>query len=275
MALRTPAATLLAALLFFAGALPSASRAQVEPSPYDEQAALAYSQAALGRQMREHAFLDSQRNPVRLADYRGKPLVVNLVYTACDHTCPLVIESLRDAVAVAQDAFGADSFAVVTIGFDSGTDTPAQMRAYAHGRGVKVPNWTFLSGDDETIAKLSEDLGFIFFPSPRGFDHLAQTTVIDESGRVYQHVYGADFGPPALVEPLKGLALGKPGTLVSIEGLIERVKLFCTFYDPASERYKFDYSLFFGLFIGFLSLAGMAFILGRAILRNFRRGRPA
>ena len=43
---------------------------------------------------------------------------------------------------------------------------------------------------------------------PRGFDHLAQTTVIDAHGRIYRQVYGDAFAVPALVEPLKDLALG-------------------------------------------------------------------
>ncbi len=270
---RTGGTLLLAALI--TAAAPAGATTAPEPSPYDERAALAYSQAALGRQVGDHAFLNRTRDTVRLSDYRGKPLVVNLVYTACYHTCPLVVEALGEAVAVAQDALGEDSFAVVTIGFDAAADTPERMRAYAHGRGTDLPNWAFLSGDDETIDRLIKEVGFIFYPSPKGFDHLAQTTVLDREGRVYRHVYGSEFRPPALVEPLKDLVFGRASEPTSLQGIIDRVRLFCTLYDPASQRYRFDYSIFLGLIIGFVTLAGIASVLIRAAWRAHNRGRPA
>jgi protein SCO1/2 len=114
-------------------------------------------------------------------------------------------------------------------------------------------------------------LGFIYFPSPRGFDHLAQTTVVDPEGRVYRHVYGADFEAPALVEPLKELVFGGAADFVSLEGLINRVRLFCTLYDPASERYKFDYSIFISMTVGLLTMIGIAAILVVAWRRSHRR----
>lgn len=245
------------------------------PSAFDAEAAIRYSQAAVGRRIGDYRFLDRRGKPASLAELRDKPLVINLVYTACTHTCPLIVQTLQRAVEVAQDALGADSFSVVTIGFDSDNDTPARMRAYALGQGVKLPNWRFLSAERATIDKLSADLGFIYFPSPRGFDHLAQTTVIDPEGRVYRHVYGADFDAPALVEPLKDLMYGRQAGFAGLEGLVERVRLFCTYYDPSSERYKFDYSIFISMAVGLLSMLGFATILVNAWRRSRRDRRRA
>jgi protein SCO1/2 len=78
-------------------------------------------------------------------------------------------------VKVAQEALGGDSFAVLTIGFDTRNDTPQRMASFARARGVSLPNWWFLSTDSATIERLTRDLGFVFFPSPKGFDHTAQT----------------------------------------------------------------------------------------------------
>ena len=259
-----------AALALFLGT-PAPGFAREAPSAFDPEAAISYSQSAIGREVGDYSFLDRERNPVRLAALRGKPLVVNLVYTACSHTCPIIVQTLHSAVAVAQDALGPDSFSVVTIGFDSADDTPARMRAYARNQGVDLPNWRFLSGDEATIASLSEDLGFIYFPSPRGFDHLAQTTVIDADGLVYRQVYGSDFAAPAVVEPLMDLVFGRQGNLTSLDGLINRVRLFCTLYDPSSERYRFDYSIFIALTVGSVALGAIGIILLRALLRTRRR----
>jgi protein SCO1/2 len=49
--------------------------------------------------------------------------------------------------------------------------------------------------------------------------------------------------------------------------LVNRVRLFCTLYDPRTGGYRFDYSPFVGMAIGLLALAGVA---GFA-LREWRR----
>jgi len=83
--------------------------------------------------------------------------------------------------------------------------------------------------------------------------------------------YGANFEPPAVVEPLKALVFGRKGNLVTVDGLLNRLKLFCTIYDPANERYRFDYSIFVGGTIGLVSLI----LLAGISIREWRRGRFA
>ena len=260
------ALVLVAALLVVAGnALAEA------PNPFDERGALAYSQAAIGNAVSDHRFIDSSGQPVSLADFRGKPLVLNLIFTACSSTCPIIVQTLHRSVRIANGALGPDDFHVVTIGFDTDRDTPQQMRAYKADQGVRFPNWTFLSTDAATIEALSEEVGFIYFPSPRGFDHLTTTTILDAEGTVFRHVYGDAFEPPSLVEPLKDLVWGRFSPVTDVESLINRIKLICTIYDPNSDRYLFDYSIFFGIFAGIVSLGGIGFVLLRAWLGGRRR----
>jgi len=237
----------------------------------DEAEALRIGQAAIGRQLADHALVDTAGKPVRVADFRGRPLVVSLVYTSCSSVCPTIVQTLDAAVSVAQKAVGADSFAVVTIGFDVRHDTPSRMRAFARAQGIDRPGWRFLSGDARTVDALVEEVGFTVYPSPQGFDHLALTSVVDHDGVIYRQIYGGGFEAPVLVEPLKDLVLGRRSDWTSIEGLVNRVRLFCTLYDPRTGGYRFDYSPFVGMAIGFLALAGVA---GFAIREWRRAGRP-
>ena len=237
---------------------------------FDRAKALEASQAALGAKIGDYRFTDTRNRQVSLTQFLDKPLVVSLVYTSCADICPMVSETLADAVAVARDALGADSFRIVTIGFDARNDSPNRMRSYAASHGINVSGWEFLSADAATIDALSRDLGFTFAPSPQGFDHLSQTSVIDTDGQVYRHIYGADFTAPLLVEPLKQLTYGGRIEMTSIEGLINRVRLFCTLYDPASGKYKFDYSIFIATALGSLSLGGVAIVLVRSWLAHRR-----
>ena len=262
---------LLLTLCVSAAPDPAAANAPV----LDEKQALRVSQAAIGRPLDGFVFRDTERRAVRLADFRGKPLLVQLIYTSCYHSCPLAVQTLDRAVEAAAATFGADAFEVVTIGFDTRADTPERLRAYAKDQGIDRPNWRFLAAGPDTVDRLIAALGFVFVPSPRGFDHLAQTTVVDAEGVVFAQVYGSDIDAPGIVEPLKALISGRGSDFVSVSGLINRLKLFCTIYDPRSERYRFDYSIFIGVTVGGLVLSAMAFVLARAILREFRSGRNA
>ena len=138
------------------------------------------------------------------------------------------------------------------------------MRDYAVSRGLNVGDWIFLSGDAPTIDRLSQDLGFVFNPSPQGFDHMAQVSVVDASGQVYRQIYGSVFDAPLLVNPLKELIYGGRIEMTSIEGLVNRIRLYCTLYDPASGKYRFDYSLAISIALGGLSMVLIGGVLIRA-----------
>jgi len=263
---------LVAAVLVLSSVDPAAARPQPGPEGVDEDEALAVSQSAIGRLVGDYAFTDRLHRSARLADFQGKPLIVSMIYTGCADICPMVSETLSDAIEVARDALGEDSFRIVTVGFDARNDTPERMRAYARSHGLAREDWRFLSADADTVDRLATDLGFLFFASPKGFDHLSQTTVVDAEGRVYRQIYGAGFETPQLVEPLKQLVFGRRADLATWSGIVNKVRLFCTIYDPASDRYKFDYSIFISIVMGSLSLGGILFVLVRGWLRNRRLG---
>jgi len=241
------------------------------PPAFDRASALERSQAALGRTLGEYVLTDTEGREFALGALRGRPLVVSLVYTSCEHTCSVLTRHLARVVEVAREALGRDSFRVLTVGFDTRNDTPARMRLYARTRGLhEAPGWRFASAGAATMQALARELGFAYRPAPHGFVHLAQTTVLDAEGRVYRQVYGGSFEPPALVEPLKELVFGRRAAAGTLGGWVDRVRLFCTLYDPASGRYRFDYSIFIGAGIGILSLGAVAVF----VIRAWRRSGP-
>ena len=232
--------------------------------------ALQHSQDAIGTILSNHALTDHSGHALSLEDLRGKPLVLSLIYTSCYQICPMTTRHLAKVVDKARAALGEDSFNVAVLGFDAYNDSPQAMIHFARKQGIDNRGWRLLSASPDTIQALSEELGFEFFASPNGFDHITQASVIDAEGRVYRQVYGEVFETPLLVEPLKELALGQPRpnqTLLS--ELIDKVRFFCTTYDPARDAYHFDYSLFVGMTIG-----GSIILIGIILLvREIRQGR--
>ncbi len=244
---------------------------QAEDGSYSEDEALEISQAAIGRKLADLEFTDSYGRPVKLEDYRGKPLLVSLIFTSCYHVCPALTKFLESAIDAARQALGTDTFKIVTIGFDTRNDSPERMREFARDQGIEDPDWVFLSSSAETMALLTENVGFIYFATPRGFDHITQLTIVDRDGIIYRQVYGGTFELPWLVEPLKDLIFNRPQSAHNLfSGMIDKVKLFCTVYDPNTGRYRFDYSLFVQIAIGgFVVLGVIAYLLIEA--RRARR----
>jgi protein SCO1/2 len=236
----------------------------------DEAEALRVGQAAIGRQLADHSLRDTTGQRLKLSDFRGQPLLVSFVYTSCSSVCPTIVQTLDAAVGAAQQALGADSFAVVIIGFDTRNDTPERMRAFARAQGIDRPNWRFLSGDAREVDALADQVGFVVYPAPQGFDHMALTTVVDQEGRIYRQIFGGVFEAPAVVEPLKELVFGRRSDWTSLEGLVNRVRLFCTLYDPRTGAYRFDYAPFIAMAIGLAALAGV----GGFAFREWRRAGP-
>jgi protein SCO1/2 len=232
--------------------------------------ALAVSQQAIGGQVGDHSFYDTQGNLRSLSDYAGKPLVISMIYTSCYHICPATTQHLAQVVGKARSALGDGSFNVVTVGFDTANDTADAMRNYARQQNVDLPDWDFLAGSAESVQALANDLGFQFYPSPSGFDHLIQSSIVDRTGTVFRQVYGIRFATPHLIEPLKALVFEEDPNQTFLDQLTTRVKLFCTVYDPASDSYQFDYSMFVGLTMGLALGGGCVYLLRREWVHSRR-----
>lgn len=248
--------------------------AAADSAGLDQARAIRISQAAIGRSVGDHALVDTGGRKVRLSDFRGHPVVLNFIYTGCAQSCGVVTRMLADTFENARAILGRDSFTALTVGFDVANDTPDRMRTYTRQRGVAgTPGWHFLSGDAATVKALAETVGFQFFPSAKGFDHVDQVTLVDANGNVHTQVYGEVFEKPALIEPLKELVLGTPAPYRSLDDLVKKIRLFCTLYDPKADRYQFNYSLFIKISAGILVIGSVAIMLVRELLTARRKRR--
>ena len=223
-----------------------------EASGFDRGLALTASQSAIDRQLDNFQFRNTERSSVNIADYLGKPLIISLIYTTCHETCPTTTKNLAEIVLKAREALGSDSFNVITIGFDVFRDTPAMMSRFRDKLQVSDDHWQFLSADAETMEQLTTQLGFLYEPSPKGFDHQVQASLITPRGKVTQQIYGVDFDLPILVEPLKRLVFSIDNNSGILTTISNKIQLCCTVFDPSSNKYRFRYSIFVKFLAGFV-----------------------
>lgn len=233
---------------------PQGARTGLALTTLDEQSALKLSQNVVGKKIGDHVLLDRQERPTPLSKYKGKPLLVNFVYTACFQVCPTTTRNLQKAVENTVGMLGADRFNIVSIGFNQPFDSPQAMKAFAQQYGIRLPNWEFLSPAAAIVGDLTQDFGFSYVATTAGFDHMNQVTIVDAEGKIVRQVYGEKFTAQDLAEPLKAMITSAPippqtSTLAEIA---DRVRILCSVYDPISGKYRTNYALYFDI-AGFIS----------------------
>ena len=260
-----------AALALLPGALLAQEATATAPA-LDQKAALAASQAALGRTVGDHTLLDRDGRPVRLSSYRGKPLLVSFIYTGCFEVCPTTTRSLDESVRALQGRFGDNQFNVISIGFNQPADSPQALKAFAAQHRIKRPNWDFLSPPMAVVEPLTREFGFRYEATPAGFEHVLQVSLVDAQGRIVRQVYGDKVPADALGEPMKDLLVGVPlSPATPLADLIDQVRLLCTVYDPETGTYRVDYAL------AIEAAGGLTFIIALALymLNEWRTRRRA
>jgi protein SCO1/2 len=129
--------------------------------------------------------LTSAAGPVRLADLRGKVVVLFFGYTLCPDVCPTTMVRLGQALELlGKDA---EHVQVVMVSVDPERDTPERLAEYAR---AFHPSFLGLTGTQEEIDAVASAYG-IYHAKAEGsaatgylVDHTSTTTVLDRSGGV-------------------------------------------------------------------------------------------
>src|SRR5262249_50879690 len=120
----------------------------------------------------ELMFHDETGHLVRLSDYFGKkPVILVLAYYRCPRLCNEVLNGLVRCLLDIPFDVGKD-FTVVTVSFDS-RETPAlaaaKKKTYLerYGRPGAVEGWYFLTGEEPSIRRLTDAVGFHYVYDPK------------------------------------------------------------------------------------------------------------
>ncbi|MBI2528861.1 MAG: SCO family protein [Candidatus Rokubacteria bacterium] len=130
---------------------------------------------------------------VRLADLRGRPVLVSFIYTHCTTVCPL----LSARVAALQRRLAALPAvrrpALLSITVDPERDSAAELRRYATRFAADRTTWRFLRDDPAALAPVLHAWGEWARPTADGeIDHPARVHLIDAAGRI-REIYSLQF----------------------------------------------------------------------------------
>jgi protein SCO1 len=147
--------------------------------------------------------VDQNGKTMSLASLKGKPVVVDFIYTLCPGPCLMETAKLTN-VAVRLGADLGWKVAIVSITVDPEHDGPARLREYAQQQGADKKGWYFLTGSaadvDRALAgfKMSREKG------PDGsVGHLVDMILVGPDGREVREYDGQIVKPKEIVDDVR------------------------------------------------------------------------
>jgi len=138
----------------------------------------------------------------------GKVAVVSFIYTACPERlgCPLASLALQDLQGRLKDEGLYRDVVLLSISFDPGRDSPAQLAKYARVYGADPAFWRFMTAPSTRVLEgVLESYGQDRAPvyDPRGrftgrYSHVLKVFLLDRDGHI-RNIYSAGFLVPDLV----------------------------------------------------------------------------
>lgn len=183
---------------------------------------------------------DETGRAVTLGDYFGRrPVVFALVYYNCPMLCTQVLNGLVSALSVLSLNAGRE-FDVVAVSFDP-AEGPGLARGKKlsyldrYGRPGTESGWHFLTGEQESIERLTKAIGFryVYDRSRDQFAHGAAITILTPSGVISRYFYGIEYAPRDVRLGLVEASANRVGTIA------DQILLLCYHYDPSTGRYGF------------------------------------
>ncbi len=135
---------------------------------------------------------------IRFADFRGRWLLVDFIYTRCPSYCLALGGEFAQLQGLLARPIEQGRVGLLSVSFDPAHDTPRQLAEYRerffdHGKGWLAARPV----TEEGLVRLERAFGVTVIPSPLGgYIHNAAIQIVDPQGRLVEIL---DMGDPQLV----------------------------------------------------------------------------
>lgn len=158
---------------------------------------------------KDFSLTDHNGKARRLADFRGKAVVLFFGYTQCPDVCPTTLSIMRETMKLLGE--DAKRVQVLFVTVDPARDTAALLAQYAPAFD---PSFLGLYGDEKTTAAVAKDFKVFYAKQPGStpdsysIDHSTGSYAFDPQGRLRLLIrHGED--PKNVAADLKLLLAGK------------------------------------------------------------------
>jgi protein SCO1/2 len=163
----------------------------------------AHDSAAAAGSLTDTRLVDQNGKTVSLAAFKGKPLVVDFIYTSCPGTCLMETAKLTNvAVGLGTDLGWKASIVSITV--DPEHDSPARLREYAQQQGADKKGWYFLTGSAADVDRALAGFKMFREKGPDGsVGHLVDMLLLGPDGREVRDYDGQIVKPKEIVEDVR------------------------------------------------------------------------
>ena len=161
------------------------------------------SSAATPSVLTDTKLVDQNGNTVELSSLKGKPMLVDFIYTSCPGPCLMETAKFANVALRLGNDLGS-KVTLVSITVDPEHDGPKQLLNYSRQQGADEKGWIFLTGGpgdiDQALAgfKLSRQI------EPDGsVGHLVDMMLIGPDGRLVREYNGEIVKAQDIVDDVK------------------------------------------------------------------------
>lgn len=149
--------------------------------------------------------LDQDGERLRLADLRGRAVLLDFIFTHCPGPCPILTGIHVTLQRKLPDALR-ERVHFLSVSLDPARDRSEVLRAYALARGVDLSGWSFLTGRPEEIDAVLAAYGVgRRLVEGEEIEHTVATFLIDPDGRIARRYLGLSHEPEELLGDLREL----------------------------------------------------------------------
>jgi protein SCO1 len=141
---------------------------------------------------------DQAGQPVNLSSLKGKPVLIDFIYTSCPGPCLVLTARMKKIARDLGPQLGRD-ITLVSVTVDPEHDGPKQLAYYAKEQGAVFPGWYFLTGTPQQIDNVLANFKLKRVKEADGsIDHIIDFFMLSPDG-LEARVYNPDeIGPEAI-----------------------------------------------------------------------------
>lgn len=151
------------------------------------------------------ALQDQHGKTVSLASLKGKPVLIDFIYTTCGSTCPTLTMKMGK---IATD-LGADlgqKVTIVSLTLDPEHDNPSELLKYADGMGASTKGWLFLTGKPAQIDQVLSLFKLVrTHESDGSITHATSAFLLGPNGRQVRQYNALDVAPETVAADVKAI----------------------------------------------------------------------
>jgi protein SCO1 len=163
----------------------------------------AHDSAGAAGSLTDTRLVDQNGKTVSLAAFKGKPLIVDFIYTSCPGPCLMETAKLTNVASGLGAALGW-KVAIISITVDPEHDGPAQLREYAQQQGADKKGWYFLTGSAADVDRALAGFKMFREKGPDGsVGHLVDMILVGPDGRDIREYDGQIVKPKQIVDDVR------------------------------------------------------------------------